>query len=122
MSTAASMGQALFGLIAVLAVIAALAWLARRFAPAASARGALLKNIAALTLGPRERVVVVEVADTWLVLGVTAQQISTLHTLPRTAQENAPSATTGVAAEQTVESPAARAFAAVLANLRHKGK
>lgn len=35
-----------------------------------------------MPVGQRERVVVVEVDDTLLVLGVTAQQITLLHTLP----------------------------------------
>ena len=34
-------------------------------------------------VGQRERVVVVEVKDTWLILGVTAAQVTLLHTLPR---------------------------------------
>ncbi|CDL41740.1 Flagellar biosynthesis protein FliQ [Citrobacter freundii] len=33
-------------------------------------------------MGPRERVVIVEVEDALLVLGVTASQINVLHTLP----------------------------------------
>ncbi len=34
-------------------------------------------------VGPRERVVVVEVGDTWIVLGVTATHVNALHTLAR---------------------------------------
>ena len=36
-----------------------------------------------LVLQPGERLVVVEVGDTWLLLGVGGGQVSTLHTLPR---------------------------------------
>ncbi|MNN99031.1 Flagellar protein FliO [compost metagenome] len=43
-------------------------------------------------LGPRERVVIVEVADTWLVLGVAPGQVSKLHELPAPAAEVAPAA------------------------------
>jgi flagellar protein FliO/FliZ len=82
-SAAASFGQALFGLLVVLAVIGALAWVARRVSLPGGQRAALLKTVSGLSLGQRERVVVVEVADTWLVLGVTAQSINTLHTMPR---------------------------------------
>lgn len=42
----------------------------------------LLNLRASCQVGQRERVVVVEVDDTLLVLGVTAQQITLLHTLP----------------------------------------
>lgn len=45
--------------------------------------GALARVISATAIGQRERVVIVEVADTWLVLGVGAGQISKLHELPR---------------------------------------
>ena len=45
---------------------------------------------AAFELGQRERVVVVEVGATWLVLGVTTNQINTLHTLPAQALPHAP--------------------------------
>ena len=52
------------------------------FAPqSAGTRG--LKVAASTSLGPRERVVIVEVEDARLVLGVTASQINVLHTLPR---------------------------------------
>ncbi len=41
-----------------------------------------LKVSASQSLGPRERVVVVNVEDARLVLGVTASQVTLLHTLP----------------------------------------
>jgi flagellar protein FliO/FliZ len=83
MTAFASIGQALLGLLAVLAVIGALAWAARRMQLPGQGRGALLRQVGGLAVGARERVVVVELGDTWLVLGVTAQSVNTLHTLPR---------------------------------------
>lgn len=83
---------ALFGIIAFILIAA---WLAKRFGLAgktAHARG--LKVSASTSLGPRERVVIVEVEDARLVLGVTASQISVLHKLPpapETVPENAES-------------------------------
>lgn len=71
---------ALFGIIAFILIVA---WLAKRFGLAgrtAHARG--LKVSASTSLGPRERVVIVEVEDARLVLGVTASQITVLHKLP----------------------------------------
>jgi len=41
-------------------------------------------------LGQRERVVIVEVAGTWLVLGVAPGQVSKLHELPAPAADAAP--------------------------------
>jgi flagellar protein FliO/FliZ len=39
--------------------------------------------VGGVMLGPRERLVVVEVGDTWLLLGVGGGQVNILHTLPR---------------------------------------
>jgi len=70
------------GLAVVLALIVACAWLARRagWLPVPSAR--LLRQIDQLSLGPRSHITVVAVQDSWLVLGVTAGQITLLHCLP----------------------------------------
>lgn len=42
-----------------------------------------MKVISGLSVGTRERILLIEVGDTWLVVGVTASQIRTLHTLPK---------------------------------------
>jgi flagellar protein FliO/FliZ len=34
-------------------------------------------------IGSRERIVLVEIGDTWLVVGLVPGQIRTLHTLPK---------------------------------------
>ena len=71
---------ALFGIIAFILIAA---WLAKRFGLAGKTAGARgLKVSASTTLGPRERVVIVEVDDARLVLGVTASNIRVLHQLP----------------------------------------
>ena len=70
-------------LLGIIAFILIAAWLAKRFGVAgktASTRG--LKISASTTLGPRERVVIVDVEDARLVLGVTASTINVLHKLP----------------------------------------
>jgi len=43
----------------------------------------MLQVVAGAAVGSRERVVVVEIADTWLVLGVAPGSITALHQLPR---------------------------------------
>ncbi|BAT43954.1 flagellar biosynthetic protein FliO [Escherichia albertii] len=70
-------------LIAIIVLILTAAWLVKRlgFTPKhASVNG--LKISASVSLGARERVVVVNVEDARLVLGVTAGQINLLHKLP----------------------------------------
>lgn len=70
-------------LLGIILLILAAAWVIKRlgFAPkGGSTRG--LKVSASTSLGPRERVVIVDVEDARLVLGVTASNINVLHTLP----------------------------------------
>lgn len=49
-----------------------------------------MKISANVSVGPRERVVIVDVEDSRLVLGVTATQITALHTLPPAPQYEMP--------------------------------
>ncbi|QKJ87584.1 flagellar biosynthetic protein FliO [Paramixta manurensis] len=82
-----SAGSALTEVSSVLAVIILLilacAWLARRMGFAPKRVGSHALNVSAsVQIGQRERVVIVDVEDARLVLGVTAQQITHLHTLP----------------------------------------
>lgn len=74
--------QAGFGMAAVLGLIFLCAWLARRFGLQRLGNGQVVKVVSSAMVGQRERVVVVEVGDQWLVLGVTSSQVNTLHTLP----------------------------------------
>ncbi|MBP2167162.1 flagellar protein FliO/FliZ [Erwinia toletana] len=91
---AASAGSMLTQVSSVLAFIVLLilfcAWLARRFGFAPKKVGSQSLNISAsVSVGQRERVVIVDVDDARLVLGVTAQTITHLHTLPpKAADEN----------------------------------
>jgi flagellar protein FliO/FliZ len=74
--------QAAAGMLLVLGLIFFCAWLARRFGLQRLGGSGLVKIVSSAPVGTRERVVVVEVAGTWLVLGVTASQVNTLHSLP----------------------------------------
>lgn len=62
----------------------ALKWLQRRVAGTAITHSASAKIVSAIAVGPHQRVVTVETgpedARVWLTLGVTAQNISCLHT------------------------------------------
>ena len=70
-------------LLLVLIAIIAVAWLLRRMNLAGQGAGTLLKVIGSVAIGQRERITLVEVGDTWLVVGVGPGQIRTLHTLPK---------------------------------------
>lgn len=72
----------LLSLVLILGLFVLAAWLIKRYLPQAGRAGPV-KVIGATMVGPRERVVVVEVEDTWLVLGVGGGQVRTLHTLPK---------------------------------------
>jgi len=92
--------RTLGGLFVVLAMIVAAGWLLRRLQHRAgmgpgARRGQVISVVAQQMLGAREKVVVVDVEGTWLVLGVTQQHVQTLHTLPRPA-DAATAATHGI--------------------------
>lgn len=80
-------------LAVIVLLILACAWLARRlgFAPKTVSSQAL-KVSASVQVGQRERVVIVDTAEARLVLGVTAAQITHLHTLPPAAPDARPPA------------------------------
>jgi flagellar protein FliO/FliZ len=73
----------LFALVLVLALIPASMWLLKRLGAGSNAPGAGMKVISQLTLGPRERLVVVEAGDRWLLLGVTASSVNRVGTLAK---------------------------------------
>lgn len=74
-----SLGRMVFGTVIVLLVIAAIAWLLRRVMPGQTmAQRGVIKQVGGLQLSPRERVVVLEVAGRWLVVGINAGQMTAL--------------------------------------------
>lgn len=95
--------QAVLGLVVVVGLIFLLAWAARRIGLQRLTGSGVVKVVSSAALGARERVVVVEVAGTWLVLGVSASQVNTLHTLPAQAGATGPGAGPGQPAGQLVE-------------------
>ena len=71
--------------IAVIAMIPAALWLLKRTPMGGGATHGLMRSVAMLPLSPSQRIVTVEVGQgderQWLVLGVTANSITTLHTM-----------------------------------------
>jgi len=90
----ATLLQMLFGLGVVLLLLFASLYLLKRLTAPRGAAAGLLRVVAATAVGTRERVVVLEVGDTWLVLGVTATNVTPLTQLPRS-QVPAPTAPPG---------------------------
>lgn len=78
----------LLSLVLILGGFVAVAWFARRYLPGMAAQGAV-KVVGSTAVGARERVVVVEVADTWLLLGVGGGNVRLLHTMPRPVEAEA---------------------------------
>ena len=93
---AGSLIQTIFSLCLVLALLAALAWFMKRYGPKAQAGTAHVKLVGALNLGGRERIMVVEVGDQWIVVGASPGRVNALATMPRQigiAADAAPDAT-----------------------------
>jgi flagellar protein FliO/FliZ len=80
--TAGSLLTVLLSLVLILGGFVAVAWFARRYLPGMRAQGAV-KVVGSTPVGSRERVVVIEVDHTWLLLGVGGGNVRLLHTLPK---------------------------------------
>lgn len=72
-----------FSLAIVLILIFALAWLVKRFAPGVGKMGNKhITVLSTMTLGNKERLMLVDVAGTQMVLGVSSSGIECLHVFP----------------------------------------
>ena len=77
-------GQTLFALIFIIGVLLGLTWFLKRMGVSKlGAQNNFMKVISVANLGTREKIALVEIGDTWLVLGLTPSNIRTLHTLPK---------------------------------------
>lgn len=79
---ASNLFQLLFGLIVVLIAIGASAFLLKRIGRLPQGPGAM-RIVAGLSLGARERAVLIQVGDRQILLGVAPGRVSTLHVLDR---------------------------------------
>lgn len=75
--------QVFFSLGLVLALIALVAWMMKRINTGHQSASSSLRVVSAVAVGPRERVVLVDVGDVRLVLGVANGQVTALHQMPR---------------------------------------
>ena len=60
-------------------------WLLRRYGPTQMAAQGAIRVVGGVMLGPRERLVVVEVQDTWLLVGVASGHVGLLHRMDKPA-------------------------------------
>lgn len=75
--------QMVLGLIAVLALLLGALWLLKRISEPRGSVAGLMRVVAGVAVGSRERVVILELGNSWLVLGVAPGQVSTLAEIPR---------------------------------------
>jgi flagellar protein FliO/FliZ len=75
--------QMVFGLIVVLALLLGALWLLKRISMPRGPVAGLMRVVAGVAVGSRERVVILELGNSWLVLGVAPGQVTTLAEIPR---------------------------------------
>ncbi|MDR0996050.1 MAG: flagellar biosynthetic protein FliO [Zoogloeaceae bacterium] len=76
--------QTLFGLILILALLGAFAWFLKRATGGnLVGRTGALRILGALPLGPKERIILLEVGAQCLVIGLAPGCIRTLHVFPK---------------------------------------
>ncbi|MFN6960925.1 MAG: flagellar biosynthetic protein FliO [Rhodocyclaceae bacterium] len=73
----------ILGLLVVLALLVGALWLMKRLSQPHGAAAGLMRVIAGVAVGPRERVVILELGNSWLVLGVAPGQVNALAEIPR---------------------------------------
>jgi len=88
--------QMVVGLALVLGLVGAAAWLLKRLSALPGTGAGLIHVVGAAAVGQRERVVLVEVGETWLLLGVAPGQVRRLHTMPK-AESAAPASQNALA-------------------------
>jgi flagellar protein FliO/FliZ len=71
----------LLGLVVVLAVMALISWGVKRLMPGVAGQNSAARIVGGVSVGSRERVVVLEIADRWIVVGVAPGQISAIANL-----------------------------------------
>ena len=79
--SASYLAQLIVGLLVVLLCIVLLAWFAKRFNGFQSLSGSSMRILGTMSMGARERVVLIQVGDNQILLGVAPGRVNTLHVL-----------------------------------------
>lgn len=94
LSSLALFGKTAFFLLILIGLILLCGWLFKRASVTRNSAHPM-RIVGTTSLGQRERIVIVEVNEQWLILGVTANQINKLHEMPIPASTgNAPNKNT----------------------------
>ncbi|UOD33212.1 flagellar biosynthetic protein FliO [Massilia violaceinigra] len=99
--SAGNLLQTIFALTLVLALLGAMVWFMKRFGPQTAAGAAQMRTIGALSLGGRERVIVIEVGEQWIVVGASPGRINALATMPKQETPGGPAVVTNGPASGT---------------------
>ena len=84
---AGQLTQLVFGLLLVLGLIFLLAWLLRRVQQAGPAgKGQVIEIVGSRALGPRDRLMLVQVGNEQILLGLSPGNITALHVLKEPVQ------------------------------------
>ena len=94
---AGSLLQVFAGLALVLALVIGAAVVLRRIGRVPGLSNQAIRTIAAAAVGSRERVVLLEVGESWILVGVAPGQVRALATLPRS-ELSGPAGTTSAPA------------------------
>ncbi len=78
----------------ILVVLFGVAWFVKRFKSKQSQSTAIARIVGGVTLGARERVVVVEIANRWIIVGLAGGRMSALANLDAMPQEESAQAAT----------------------------
>jgi len=105
--------QLILGLVLVLVCIVALAWFVKRSRFMQSSSAGSLQVLGGISMGARERVVLMQVGSTRLLLGVAPGRINTLHVLEQSFDESD--------STDDVATPADESFAARLGSALLRG-
>lgn len=81
-----SLWQLTLGMLLVLGLILAIAWLLKRSGRFQTGAGGGLRILGGLSMGARERVVLIQAGETQLLLGVAPGRVQTLHVLDQPLQ------------------------------------
>jgi flagellar protein FliO/FliZ len=73
--------ETVVGLLLVLILIIGLGWLLRRYGKLPAAGKGMVSILGGVSLGPRERAVVLQVGEARLLVGVAPGRVQTLHVL-----------------------------------------
>jgi len=92
-----SLWQLTLGMLLVLGLILAIAWLLKRSGRFQTAAGGGLRILGGLSMGSRERVVLIQAGETQLLLGVAPGRVQTLHVLDQPLEARSATAGSGFA-------------------------